>query len=45
MIDEVDGTKLLGVNVDKTLSWCMQFAQVKKCTSYRLFIFKKLENI
>ena len=41
MIDEVDSTKLLGVNVDKTLSWCMQVTQVKKCTSYRLFILKK----
>ena len=38
MIDEVDSTKLLGVNVDKTVSWCMHVAQVKKCTSYRLFI-------
>ena len=44
MIDEVDSTKLLGVNVDKTLSWCMQVAQVKKCTSYRLFIIKKIRK-
>ena len=43
MIDEVD-SKLLGVNVDKTLSWCMQVAQVKKCTSYRLFILKKIRK-
>ena len=44
MIDEVDSTKLLGVNVDKTLSWCIQVAQVKKCTSYRLFILKKIRK-
>ena len=29
-IDEVDNTKLLVVNVNKTLSWCMQAAQIKK---------------
>ena len=45
MIDEVDSTKLLGVNVDKTLSWCIQVAQVKKYTSYRLFIVKKILRI
>ena len=44
MIDEVDSTKLLGVNVDKTLSLCMQVAQVKKCTSYRLFILEKIRK-
>ena len=46
MIDEVDtcSTKLSGVIVDKTLSWCMQVAQVKKCTSYRLLL-RNLENI
>ena len=43
-IDEVDNTKLLGVNVDKKLSWCMQVAQVKKGTSYRLFILKKIRK-
>ena len=40
----VDSTKLLGINVDKTLSSCMQVAQVKKCTSYRLFILKKIRK-
>ena len=40
--DKVNSTKLLGVNVDNTLSWTMQVAQVKKCTSYRLFLFRKI---
>ena len=44
MIGEVDSTKLLGVNVDKTLSWCMQVAQVKKYISYRLLILKKIRK-
>ena len=43
-IDEVDSTKLLDVNVDKTLPWFMQAAQVKKCTSYRLFFLKKIRK-
>ena len=30
IIDKVNSTKLLGVNVDNTLSWTMQVAQVKK---------------
>ena len=37
IIDEVNSTKLLGINADNTLFWTMQVAQVKKCTSYRLF--------
>ena len=41
-IDEVDSTKLLGVDVDKTLSLCTQVAMVTKCTSYRLFFLKKI---
>ena len=41
IIDEVRSTKLLGVNVDNTLSRGMQVAQVKKCTSYRLFLLRK----
>ena len=44
IIDEVDSTILLGVNVDKTLSWCIQVAQVKKCTSYRSFTLKKIRK-
>ena len=42
--DEVNSTTLLGVNVDNTLSWTMQVAQVKKCTSYRLFLFRKIRK-
>ena len=38
ILDEVNSTKLLGLNVDNTLSWTMKVAQVKKCTSYRLFL-------
>ena len=45
IIDEVNSTKLLGVNVDNTLSWTMQVAQVKKCTSYRLFLFQKMFTV
>ena len=37
-------TKLLGVNVDNTLSWTMQVAQVKKCTFYRVFLFRKIRK-
>ena len=37
-------TQLLGVNVDTTLSWGMQVAQVKKCTSYRLFLLRKIRK-
>ena len=44
IIDEVNSTKLLGVNVDNTLSWTMQVAQVKKCTSYRLFLFRTIRK-
>ena len=44
IIDEVNSTKLLGVNVDNTLSWTMQVAQVEKCTSYRLFLFRKIRK-
>ena len=44
IIDEVNSTKLLGVNVDNTLSWTMQIAQVKKCTSYRLFLFRTIRK-
>ena len=44
IIDEVNSTKLLGVNVDNTLSWTMQVAQVKKCTSYRLFLFSTIRK-
>ena len=44
IIDEVNSTKLLGVNVDNNLSWTMQVAQVKKCTSYRLFLFRKIRK-
>ena len=44
IIDEVNSTKLLGVNVDTTLSWTMQVAQVKKCTSYRLFLFRTIRK-
>ena len=44
IIDEVNSTKLLGVNVDNNLSWTMQVAQVKKCTSYRLFLFIKIRK-
>ena len=41
IIDEVMSTKLLGVNVDNTLSWTIQVAQVKKCTFYCLFVLRK----
>ena len=44
IIDEVNSTKLLGVNVDNTLSWTMQVAEVKKCTSYRLFLFRTIRK-
>ena len=44
VIDEVNSTKLLGVNVDNTLSWTMQVAQVKKCISYRLFLFRTIRK-
>ena len=44
IIDEVNSTKLLGVNVDNTLSWTMQVAQVKKCTSHRLFLFRTIRK-
>ena len=44
IIDEVDCTKLLGVNIDNTLSWSAQVAQVKKCTSYRLFLLRKIRK-
>ena len=44
IIDEVNSTKLLGVNVDNTLSWTMQVAQGKKCTSYRLFLFRTIRK-
>ena len=44
IIDEVNSTKLLGVNVANTLYWTMQVAQVKKCTSYRLFLFWTIRN-
>ena len=44
VIDEVNSTKLLGVNIDNTLSWTMQVAQVKKCTSYRLFLFRTIRK-
>ena len=44
IIDEVMSTKLLGVNVDNTLSWGMQVAQVNKCTSYRLFLLRKIRK-
>ena len=30
--------------MDNTLSWTMQVAQVKKCTSYRLFHFRKIRK-
>ena len=44
-IDEVHSTKLLGVNVDKRLSWCMQVAQVKKAPFIDYSFLRKLENI
>ena len=44
IIDEANSTKLLGVNVGNTLSWTMQVAHVKKCTSYRLFLFRKIRK-
>ena len=44
IIDEVNSTKLLGVNIDNTLSWTMQVAQVKKCTSYRSFLFRTIRK-
>ena len=37
-------TKLLGVDVDNTLSWGMQVAKVKKCTSNRLFLLRKIKK-
>ena len=36
--------QLLGVNVDNTLSWGMQVAQVKKSTYYRLFLLRKIRK-
>ena len=44
IIAEVNSTKLLGVNVDNTLSWTMQVAQVKKRTCYRLFLFRTIRK-
>ena len=44
IIDEVNSAKLLGDNVDNTLSWTMQVAQVKKCTSYRLFLLRTIRK-
>ena len=44
IIDEVIITKLLGFNVDNTLPWGMQVAQVKKCTSYRSFLLRKIRK-
>ena len=44
IIDEVNSTKLLGVNVDDTLSWTMQVVQVKKYTSYCLFLLRKIRK-
>ena len=44
IIDEVNSTKLLGVYVDNNLSWTMQVTQVKKCTSYRLFLFRTIRK-
>ena len=40
-IDEVDSTKLLGDNVDKTLSWCMQVAMVKNAPLIDYFFLRK----
>ena len=37
-------TELLGVIVDNSLSWGMQVAQVKKCTSHRLFLLRKIRK-
>ena len=39
-IDEVRSTKLLCVNVDETLSWCMQVGLVKN-----VFLLKKIRKL
>ena len=44
-IEQIKNTKLLGINIDSTLTWDVQVAHIKKIVVYKLFLLKRIRHL